>query len=585
MSFDGVVTRAVVHELGKLAGGRISKIHQPHSSDIVLLIRAQGGNQKLLLSANPTYPRIHLTTEEFTNPQEAPMFCMLLRKHCEGGQIESIQQVGMERIIHIDLKTRDELGDTVRKRIIVEIMGKHSNIILVDPETNLILDSVHHVTLAISQYRQVLPGRSYLSPPQQGKLHPLEVGQEQFVTSIDWNGGKLDKQIVDKFSGISPLLAKEIVHRAGLLTRETLWAAFQSLMEPFKRNEYVPNIVDGKEKTYFSVTPLTHLEQQGKATTYPSISVCLQAFFEVKSMRDVVKQKVHDLIRIVTGEKNKNEKKIEKLEQTLIEAKEAERFRLYGELITASMHQIKRGDSELVTVNWYDENGATVTIPLDPLKTPSENLQAYYKRYNKAKNSRQVVEEQILRAREEIAYLEGLLVQLEHASLQEAEEIREEMAEQGYVRNRQKRQAKKKKDARPEPDTYYSSEGIAILVGKNNKQNDYLTNKLASPSDTWLHTKDIPGSHVVIRTREFSPQTLHEAALLAAFFSKAKQGNQVPVDYTLVKHVKKPSGAKPGFCIYEQQRTLYVTPPAEEDVRKLRNNQPAHADRTHSESS
>jgi predicted ribosome quality control (RQC) complex YloA/Tae2 family protein len=585
MSFDGVVTRAVAHELGKLAGGRISRIHQPHSSDIVLLVRAQGENQKLLLSANPTYPRIHLTAEEFTNPQEAPMFCMLLRKHCEGGQIESIEQVDMERIIHIDLRTRDELGDTVRKRIIVEIMGKHSNIILVDPQNNMILDSVHHVTPAISQYRQVLPGRTYLSPPQQGKLNPLEVAFEQFVTCLDWNGGKWDKQIVDRFSGISPLLAKEIVHRAGLLTREKLWTAFQSVMEPLKRHEYTPTIVDAGEKTYFSVTPLTHLEQQGKATVYPSVGACLQAYYEVKSMRDVVKQKVHDLIRIVMSEKNKNEKKIEKLEQTLSEASEAERYRLYGELITANMHHIKRGDSQLVAVNWYDENGATVTIPLDPLNTPSEHLQASYKRYNKAKNSIQAVEEQIARAREEIVYLEGLLVQLEHATLQEAEEIRDEMAEQGYVRNRQKRQAKKKKDSRPEPDTYYSSEGITILVGKNNRQNDYLTNKLASASDTWLHTKDIPGSHVVIRAREFSPRTLEEAALLAAYFSKAKQGNKVPVDYTLVKHVKKPNGAKPGFCIYEQQRTLYVTPPDDDFVRRLRSNHPASAERTHSESS
>ncbi len=560
MAFDGIVTRAVTEELKKLTGGRITKIHQPHDSDIVLVIRAQGGNHKLLLSANPTYPRFHLTSEEFTNPQEAPMLCMLLRKHCEGGMIEAIAQVEMERIVHIDVKSRDELGDVTRKRIVVEIMGKHSNIILLDAQTNVILDSAQHVSHAISQYRQVLPGKTYVAPPDQGKLNPLHTSEQEFLQRMDWNGGRLDKQIVDTYSGVSPLIAREILFRADLATRDRLWSAFSGLFGQIRQHQYRPTSVIYKEKAYFSVVPLTHLEG-GQATPFGSVSECLQNYYQEKSRRDVVKQKVHDLIRIVTTEKQKNEKKIEKLKLTLVEAKDAERFRLYGEFITAHLHQIKRGDTLLSVVNWYDENGATIDIPLDPLLTPSENLQAYYKRYNKAKNSLQIVAEQIGKAQEEIAYLDGLLVQLELATLQQAEEIREEMAEQGYVRMRGKqRQMKKKKDQRPELEQFTSSEGIAILVGKNNRQNDYLTNKLAAASDTWLHTKDIPGSHVVIRSREFSEQTLQEAAMLAAYFSKARESSQVPVDYTLVRHVKKPSGAKPGFCIYEQQRTLYVTP-------------------------
>jgi len=577
VAFDGIVTRAVVRELQKLAGGRIAKIHQPHHSDIVMQIRAQGETVKLLLSANPTYPRLHATTEEFTNPQEAPMFCMLLRKHCEGGLIEAIEQVDMERIVHIDIRTRDELGDTARRRIVMEIMGKHSNIILLDPSSNTILDSAVHVTPAISQYRQVLPGRPYVSPPSQEKRDPLAVTEQAFITAINWNGGRLDRQLVDAFTGISPLLAKEIVHRAGLPTREAMWHAFASVMEAVRQHRYAPMIAESREKTQFHVVELTHLTDAA-TTSFSTASECLQAYYAVKAQRDTVKQKVHDLIRFVTSERNKNEKKIEKLEQTLAEAKDAEIFRLYGELITAHMHQLKRGDTVLEAVNWYDEAGSTVTIPLDPLKTPSENLQAYYKRYNKAKNSLQIVEEQIRQAREEIVYLDGLLVQLEHASLQEAEEIREELAEQGYVRSRQKRTNKKKKDVRPELDAYTSSDGTEILVGKNNKQNDYLTNKLAAPYDTWLHTKDIPGSHVVIRSRQVSEQTLREAAVLAAYYSKAQHGNQVPVDYTLVKYVKKPSGAKPGFVIYEQQRTLYVTPD-EALVRRLKaNNRAAHSE-------
>lgn len=559
MAFDGVVTRAVAQELHRLIGGRISKIHQPHHSDILLQIRTQGENVKLLLSANPTYPRIHVTTEEFTNPLEAPMFCMLLRKHCEGGMIESIEQVGMERIIHIDVRTRDELGDTTLRRIIMEVMGKHSNIILVDPASGTILDSAMHVTLAISQYRQVIPGRPYVSPPGQNKRDLFEVDKMAFITSLDWNTGRLDKQIVDTYTGVSPLLAKEIVHRAGLATRDSLWEAFSAIREDLFARRYTPMIVTTRDKSYFHVVELTHLEAEA-LTPYPTVQACLQAYYEGKALRDTVKQRAHDLIRFVTGERNKNEKKIEKLLQTLEDARDAEQFRLYGEMITANMHQIKRGDKELVTVNWYDETGGTITIPLDPLKTPSENLQAYYKRYNKAKNSIQVVSEQIEQARTEILYLDGLLGQLEHASLQEAEEIREELVEQGYMRDRKKRGMRKKKDMKPALEKYTSSDGTEILVGKNNKQNEYLTNKLASPQDTWLHTKDIPGSHVVIRSRQYSEQTLLEAANLAAFFSRAQKGSQVPVDYTLVKHVKKPSGSKPGFCIYEQQKTVYVTP-------------------------
>ncbi|MFP3389745.1 NFACT family protein [Brevibacillus sp. SIMBA_040] len=577
MAFDGVVTRAVARELHKLVGGRISKIHQPHHSDIVMQVRTQGETVKLLLSANPTYPRLHITTEEFSNPLEAPMFCMLLRKHCEGGMIESISQVDMERIIHIDVRTRDELGDTAVRRIIIEIMGKHSNIILIDPATGIILDSAMHVTLAISQYRQVTPGRPYVSPPSQDKSDPLAASQQDFISSIDWNSGRLDKQIVDAYTGISPLLAKEILHRAGLANRETLWAAFSEVMDAFKQQVYVPNIVETKDKAYFHVVELTHLQAES-TTPFPTTQALLQAYYEGKALRDTVKQRAYDLIRFVTGERNKNEKKIEKLKQTLQYAHDAELFRLYGELITANMHQMKRGDKELVTVNWYDETGGTVTIPLDPLKTPSENLQSYYKRYNKAKNSLQVVGEQIEQAKMEILYLDGLLVQLAHASLKEAEEIREELIEQGYVRDRKKRGPRKKKETRPELEVYFSNDGTEILVGKNNKQNEYLTNKLASAHDTWLHTKDIPGSHVVIRAREFTEETLLEAATLAAYFSRAKQGSQIPVDYTLIKHVKKPSGAKPGYVIYEQQRTLFVTP-EEGLIRQLKLNTPS----THSE--
>ncbi|WP_232696923.1 Rqc2 family fibronectin-binding protein [Brevibacillus daliensis] len=559
MAFDGIVTRAVTHELSFLVGARITRIHQPHASDIVLTIRAQKDSHKVLMSANPTYPRMHVTTEDFTNPQEAPMFCMLLRKHCEGGVIEAINQDHLERVITIDVRSRDELGDVTIKRIMMEIMGRHSNIILIDPATNMILDGIHHVSHGISQYRQVLPGRPYIVPPVQNKRNPLTVSEQEFLMAIDWNAGKIDKQLVDCFSGLSPLIAKEIVYRAKLSTRDALWQAFHELMTEVKEHRYLPTLIITPAKSAFSITTLTHLGE-GESKTFDTINACLQHFYQDKAMRDIVKQRAQDLIRIVTNERNKNVKKIDKLEQSIVDAHEADRFRLYGELMTANMHQMKKGDTELTTVNWYSETGETVTIPLDLQKTPSENLQSYYKKYNKAKTSLQYSKEQIDLAKQDIEYLDGLLVQLSHASLAEAEEIREEMVEQGYLRNRNKRGNKKKKELVPSLETYYSSEGIPLLVGKNNKQNEYLTNKLAASSDTWLHTKDIPGSHVVIRSRQFSDQTLHEAAMIAAYFSKAQQGSKVPVDYTLIRHVKKPNGAKPGYVIYEQQKTLFVTP-------------------------
>lgn len=565
MALDGLVTCAIATELAsKCVGGRITKIYQPNENDILLQIRSQRENLRMILSVNPTYPRAHLTNHSFHNPTEPPMFCMLLRKHCEGGIIESIQQIDLERILHIEVRSRDELGDESSKRIVVELMGRHSNLILIDPATNQILESVHHVTPAISRHRIVLPGRPYVQPPEQSKLNPLTVKKVEWLSSLDFNQGKLDKQIVELFSGVSPLIAREIVHRTGLPTQEQLWLAFTQVMEPIAKGRFEPNIVRG-EKDAFSIVDLTHIE--GEKKSFSSISLCLDAFFHDKAERDSVKQRVGDLIRFLTNEQNKNKKKIEKLKETMKEAESADEFRIYGELLTASLHQLKRGDKQAQVLNYYDEEQRLITISLDPQLSPSENAQRYFKKYTKAKNSVAVVEEQIIFAKQEIDYLEALLQQLETASMADIEEIREELVEGGYVRDRNKRGRNKKKTDKPVLSQYQSSEGVTIFVGKNNKQNEYLTNRLASPNDTWLHTKDIPGSHVVIRAKEYGEATLHEAALLSAYFSKARSGSQIPVDYTLIRHVKKPSGAKPGYVIYDHQKTLYVTP--DEDQMKL----------------
>jgi predicted ribosome quality control (RQC) complex YloA/Tae2 family protein len=559
MAFDGMFVYAISEELKQnLSNGKISKIYQPYERELIFHIRAQGKNHKLFISANPSYPRINITEENYQNPQTAPMFCMLLRKHLEGGVIEKIQQVETERIIYIDVRSRDELGDTSMKRLMIEIMGRHSNIILIDPERNMILDSIHHVTHAINQHRVLLPGREYVSPPEQDKVNPFLADQETLIKKINFNQGKIDSQIVQQFSGISPLLAKEIVHQAGLANRESLAASFLTIIDRIKKLNLHPTIMHSEDKSNFYLFPLEHVG--GKQQSFPTVSALLEKFFHGKAERDRVKQKAHDFARFLSNEKNKNQKKIKKLEKTQEDSQKANQYKLFGELLTAYLHQAKRGDTSIQVINYYDENGATVEIPLDSQLTPNGNAQAYFKKYNKAKKSVEAVAGQIKLAEAEIEYFETLLQQLEQASPKDVQEIREELIEGGYLRDRSKQKKKKKKEEKPQLEPYFSSDGTEILVGKNNKQNEYVTSRLGRSTDTWLHTKDIPGSHVLIRSDQFSEETLLEAAQLAAFYSKAGSSSQVPVDYTLIKHVKKPNGAKPGYVIYDHQKTVYVTP-------------------------
>ncbi|MCA1040708.1 NFACT family protein [Bacillus infantis] len=561
MSFDGLFTRAMAHELSDtLQGGRINKIHQPFKNEIVLVIRANGKNHKLLLSAHPSYARAQLTNEAYDNPSEPPMFCMLLRKHLEGYILEDIRQAGLDRILILDVKGRNEIGDISYKQLIVEIMGRHSNIVLVDKGRNMILDSIKHVSYALNSHRAILPGQEYVSPPEQNKINPLELGEEDILRRLDFNAGKMDKQLVEQFAGISPLFAKEAVKRAGMSNRNTIPKAFMELLGPIKDHEYTPAITAGQKENFY-LFPLEHTG--GESRTFETLSGMLDRFYFGKAERDRVKQQGNDLERFIINEKEKNEKKIEKLEKTLEEARNADQYQLSGELLTANLYAAEKGMKEIEVINYYDENGATIVIPLNPQKTPSENAQKFFTRYQKAKTAAGIVKEQIDKAKEEAAYFESLMQQVEAASTKDIEEIREELAEGGYIRIRQKKQNKKTANAKPVLDRYTATDGTEIYVGKNNKQNDYLTNKLAARDEIWLHTKDIPGSHVVIRDKTPSDETILEAAKLAAYFSKARSSGSVPVDYTQVRHVKKPSGAKPGFVIYDNQQTVYVTPDEE----------------------
>ncbi|AEO99339.1 Rqc2 family fibronectin-binding protein [Heyndrickxia coagulans] len=558
MSFDGLFTRAMVKELvDTIKGGRMNRIHQPYQNELVLIVRANGKNRRLLLSAHPAYARIQLTDEPFDNPQDPPMFCMLLRKHLEGSVIEDIRQAGLDRVVVFDIKNRNEIGDISFKQLYVEIMGRHSNIILVDKERNLIMDSIKHVPPAVNTYRTILPGHEYVMPPEQHKRNPLEAAKEDVIAALDWNSGKMDKQIVAQFAGVSPLLAKEIMHRAKFSNPDAVTDAFLSVMEPIKKFDLQPVMIIGTQKESFYMIPLTSLE--GEVKTFPTLSALLDRFYAGKAERDRVKQKGHDLERFVKNELEKNESKIKKLEVTLAEAQNAEQFQLYGELLTANLYAVKKGMDKVKVQNYYDEDGAMVEIPLDPLKTPAENAQSYFSRYQKAKHAQVAVREQIKKARDEVLYFENLLQQLETASPKDIGEIREELEEEGYLKKRHSR-ARRKNANKIALEKYEASDGTEILVGKNNKQNDYLTNRVAARDEIWLHTKDIPGSHVVIRSKNPAPETILEAASLAAYFSKARQSASVPVDYTKVRYVKKPNGAKPGFVIYENQQTVYVTP-------------------------
>ncbi|MBB6443778.1 Rqc2 family fibronectin-binding protein [Bacillus benzoevorans] len=568
MSFDGLFTRAMTKELTEsIKGGRINKIHQPYQHEMIMVVRANGKNHKLLISAHPAHARVQLTEEGYDNPAEPPMFCMLLRKHLEGYILEDIHQHGLDRIIIFDIKGRNEIGDTSYKKLIVEIMGRHSNIILLDQSRNMILDCIKHVSFAINSYRAVLPGQEYIFPPEQHKADPFAANEEDILSRLDFNAGKIDKQIISQYSGISPLFAKEITHQAGLVNRTTVPKAFLSLIERINAHDYAPSIMNSGDKENFYLFPLGHV--QGESKSFPSFSLMLDHFYFGKAERDRVKQQAHDIERFIINEKEKNEKKIIKLQETIKEAEEAQKYQLFGELVTANIYAVQKGMESIEVVNYYDENGATVVIPLHPLKTPAENAQKYFTKYQKAKTALSIVHEQIEKAETEAAYFDALLQQVETASAKDIAEIREELIEEGYIKARKKKQMKKNQSQKPVLDRFFASDGTEIIIGKNNKQNDYLTNRFAARDEIWLHTKDIPGSHVVIRSKSPKEKTIHEAAILAAFYSKARNSSSVPVDFTLVRHVKKPSGAKPGFVIYDNQQTVFVTPDAE-IVQKLK---------------
>ncbi|WP_342472882.1 NFACT RNA binding domain-containing protein [Metasolibacillus sp. FSL H7-0170] len=549
MAFDGLFTRAIAQELQQLVSGRITKIHQPNAMEVMLHIRANGTNHKLIISIHPSYARIHLTEQTIDNPPEPPMFCMLLRKHLEGGFIHAITQDGTERILHMVVESKNEVGDKIMRKLIIEIMGRHSNCLLVDAVNDKILDSLKHLPPSLNSYRTVLPGQPYIAPPAQHKVNPYTVTEEEIKDFFA--EPKSAKEVVAHFAGFSPLHAEELLARLAHGV-----AAFQLFLQELT-NAMSPTYIDKDGKAVFSPCSLTHLT--GQTATYPTLGALLDRVFFARAERDRVKQQAGDLERWLSNEVDKLKLKTKKLEKDYEQASKLDQLQLYGELLMANIYQFEKGQENVTVENYY--TGESVTIAINPRKTPIDNAQHYYQRYNKAKNALVMIEEQLEKTHADIDYFEMLAQQVAQAAPSDIEEIREELAEQGFLRLRASK--KKKKPTKPMPEAFLSSTGITISVGKNNKQNDFLTFKFAKKNDIWLHTKDIPGSHVVIHSETPDETTLHEAAVLSAYFSKARESSSVPVDYTEIRQVKKPNGAKPGFVIYFEQKTLYVTPDEE----------------------
>ena len=585
MPLDALCLSGLVSELkAAIVGGKIDKIHQPGRDEVILALRAPVGNVKLLLSANPSHPRAQLTQLSRENPDVPPMFCMLLRKHLTGARILDVTQPPLERAVDIRLETLDELGDRTERRLVLECMGRHSNLILLDAEGR-ITDCLRRVDADMSAKRQVLPGMFYRLPPAQAKQDPTALdraGLEALLNAAP-EEAKADKWLLDTFGGLSPLVCRELAHRAGGATdvrlnilgesgRKLLLDGLEELLSDVRENRFTPTLLAKENKpsdfTFFPV------EQYGflvECTPFPSFSQMLDRFYEQRENLERVKQKGQDLIRSVTNARDRTARKIGLQEQELLATLDRDRMRELGDIITSNFYAMEKGMSVLRTVDFYDPDGKEVDIKLDPLLTPQQNAAKYYKEYTKAKTAEEMLTVQLEKGRKELDYLNSVL---ENITLAEGErdlqEIRQELTDTGYLRRPSKAKGREKRVS-SKPMEFRSSSGLRISVGKNNTQNDLLTCKQAFKSDIWFHTQKIHGSHVILWTEGQPPdlQSLNEAACLAAWFSQAREGGKVPVDYTPVKFVKKPAGARPGMVVYTTYETAWVTP-SEELVKKLR---------------
>lgn len=556
MAFDGIVTRAMVRELqDRILLGKIEKVYQPEADELVFHIHTKNGNVKLLASVGSAHARVCFITENPVNPPAPLAFCMLLRKHLQGGRITEITQKDSERIIEISLETLNELGFTMSKKLIFEIMGKHSNIVLMDIASGKIIDSIKRVSFDVNRVRQILPGMIYQYPPAQDKIPFLEISAEQ-LEALPADG----KSILRSVGGIAPAFAEELALRAGVQRSGYLSDVLAAIESPNHADARVYLDESGAPIDFYPVA-LSELEESCRVEHFGDLSSAMEFYFGKKESSNQGRQKSHDLIRSVNALLDKMYLKKKRLSEDLLKAENSEDLRLYGELLTANIHLIQPGMKSVEVTNYYD--GSTLTIPLDVKLSPSKNAQHYFKKYGKSKTAIKEKQIQLDENEAEIKYLESVLSFLENTDdVAEIESIRAELVETGYIRRRRQAGGFKEKNYKPVPYRYTLSNGMSVLVGRNNKENDILTFKTAGNKDLWLHTKDIPGPHVIVQSggAELDEEAVWEAAAIAAYHSKARTSENVPVDYVQIKYVKKPAGAKPGMVIFTNNRTVYVNP-------------------------
>lgn len=593
MALDGASICGIVYELKKyLIGGRIYKIYQPENDEICMVIKnrlkEENLTKRLVISANASLPLVYLSSQTKENPDIAPNFCMLLRKHIGNGRIVDIFQPGFERIIVITIEHLDEMGDLCRKKIYTELMGKHSNIIFTDAD-DVIIDSIKHVSYQVSSVREVLPGRVYVYPPAKEKLNPLDISKNNsrdvFINHVFSKPMDIVKAIYTTFTGVSPVLANELVYRAGvdgglpvaaatMSDRENIYNEFEKLFLKLESDEYEPCIAyDRYEPKEFAVTLLSSYgsvaDDSSKVPNkefiglkkFESISEVVEEYYHSKSVVTRIKQRSTDLRKIVANAIERTAKKLDLQNKQLKDTEKRDKYRIYGELITAYGYNARPGDKELVCENYY--TGKEIVIPLDPDISAMDMGKKYFEKYNKLKRTYEALSEQTVSSGEELMYLQSVANSLEIANSEnDLQQVKAELIESGYIkgridRNRQKKQTKSK------PLHYVSSDGYHMYVGKNNYQNEELTFRLANGLDMWFHAKGMPGSHVIVKTEgdtELPDKTYEEAAKLAAYYSTGKDAPKVEIDYTLKKNIKKPPKSKPGYVIYHTNYSMTIEP-------------------------
>lgn len=569
MAFDGIVVANLVCELNKtILNSKISKIAQPETDELLFTLKGQNGQFRLAMSASASLPFLYLTKQNKPSPLTAPNFCMVLRKHIANGRIISITQPDLERIIQFEIEHLDELGDLCHKKLIIELMGKHSNIIFCK-EDGTIIDSIKHVSAQISSVREVLPGRMYFIPDTTHKKNPLTVSQEDFLQTVCEKPEAIAKAIYTSYTGISPSIANEICFRTGVdgdfsmssLNEDEklhLFHNFDWFMTDIKEEHFSPNIIyKGKEPVEFASLPYTSYEEY-TVTNYDSISEVLETYYASRNIYTRIRQKSSDLRRIVTTALERNRKKFLLQQKQLKDTEKREKYRIYGELLNTYGYHLESGAKKLEALNYYTNE--MITIPLDDQLSASENAKKYFDRYGKLKRTYEALTTLIEETKDEITHLESIATALDIAvSEDDLVQIKEELIEFGYIR---KKRGDKKARIKSKPFHYISSDGFHIYVGKNNYQNDELTFKFATGNDWWFHAKGMPGSHVIVKTEgeELPDRTFEEAGRLAGFYSKGRDNDKVEIDYLQKKNVKKPNKSAPGFVVYYTNYSLTIQP-------------------------